>query len=72
MKYFFRKDLSSARARNQGIEELDKESDLVLFFDDDVKIDVNYIQEVIRFLRSHPQAVGGGGQEVNKGYKKDL
>jgi GT2 family glycosyltransferase len=65
MRYFWKDDASSARARNQGIGELNDDSNIVCFFDDDVEIDKCYIQEVIHFFKAHPQALGGGGYKEN-------
>lgn len=70
IRYFYRSDPSSARARNQWIEKLNEKSEIVLFFDDDVEIDKNYTLEVINFFKKYPDALWGGSKITNLSFSR--
>lgn len=65
IKYFWINNKSGARARNQGIEELYEKSDIVCFFDDDVKVYPDYIKQTISFFWEYTNAYGFWWNIVN-------
>ena len=49
-------------ARNAGLEYVPTNTELVLFLDDDVTLDPNYLEELKNTFESHPEISGAGGQ----------
>lgn len=62
------------RQRNYGIKNINPESDVVFFLDDDVIPDKDYIQEIVNTYRDYPGAKGVGGYIINevKWFKKGV
>lgn len=60
IKYVFQKQPSSAIARNNGVKNSSKESEIVMFLDDDMRIDPKYIEEIVKVFREF-DAYGVGG-----------
>jgi GT2 family glycosyltransferase len=60
---------SLSKARNLGLEEV-KEADIVTFFDDDVVLEEDYFEEIIKVFEQK-DAVVVGGQITNWGMKTD-
>ena len=58
-----KKDKSLAIARNIGIENAT--GDIILFLDDDVILDKNYIKEILRVYKEYPKALGVQGYITN-------
>lgn len=50
---------SSALARNIGIEKRNKDSDIIIFLDDDVQVEENFISQIKNFFKENKQAKGG-------------
>jgi glycosyltransferase involved in cell wall biosynthesis len=50
---------SLSKARNLGIKELKPDIDLVLFLDDDVLLEADFLNQMENFFASHPKAKGG-------------
>ena len=61
IKYIFNSPPSITLARNKGIESVSKESNIIIFLDDDVSIGCNYFQEVTRVFNDHPEAKAVAG-----------
>jgi len=59
IKYFYISVKSSALARNIAIDNLAKDSDIVLFLDDDVTLADNFLQKLDHFFKTHTHAKGG-------------
>jgi len=55
---------SMVEARNIGIRHVT--GDVVLFLDDDAFIEKEYIEKLLEFYRSHPEAGGAEGRIVNE------
>ena len=64
LKYVIGKEKSAAISRNVGIEN--STGDIVLFFDDDVLLDINYIAEILRVYKEKSTAVGVQGYITNR------
>ncbi|MBI4721860.1 MAG: glycosyltransferase family 2 protein [Candidatus Stahlbacteria bacterium] len=64
LKYVYQKEKSAGISRNVGIEN--STGDIVLFFDDDVLLDINYIAEILRVYREKSDAVGVQGYITNR------
>ena len=56
IRYFYTDIKSSALARNIWIDNLDKETDLVLFLDDDVLLEKNFFEELEKFFLNNKNA----------------
>lgn len=56
IRYFYTDIKSSALARNIWIDNLDKETDLVLFLDDDVLLEKNFFEELEKFFLDNKNA----------------
>ncbi len=52
------------RQKNQGIEHLRPDIDLVCFFDDDIILEENALDNMIRFWKSSGQEVGGAAFNI--------
>jgi len=64
LKYIHDRNITgAAQARNRGQEEAT--SDIVFFFDDDVFLEPNYIEEVIKIYEKYPYIDGVGGVITN-------
>lgn len=63
-RYVFEQRKGLSFARNRGIEEA--ASDLVCFIDDDAEAVPAFIETVLNFMNSHPQAAGAGGRVLPK------
>ena len=66
LQYIHYNHASLAKARNFWIQKIDKTSDIIQFFDDDVIMNSYYLEKVAHFLSMHPDALGGGGQVKNE------
>ena len=58
-----KKEKSLATARNMGIENAT--GDIILFLDDDVVLDKDYINEILRIFNEYPNALGVQGYITN-------
>ncbi len=57
---YIRSDCKSPPIAKQiGMEHLSQDSNIMLFLDDDIKLDQYYLEEVIKFMRKNPNALGG-------------
>lgn len=52
-------------AKNYGIKKA--KGDIVLFFDDDLVLDKNYVEQILKVYKHHPEAVGVQGYIKNTG-----
>jgi glycosyltransferase involved in cell wall biosynthesis len=72
IRYFKRKQkiaqkiVSISSARNFGAKKA--RGDIVIFFDDDVVLEKNYLKEILRVFEEYPQALGVQGLIVNASY----
>jgi glycosyltransferase involved in cell wall biosynthesis len=57
MKYLYSDCKSPPKAKQIGMEHLSLKTDAFVFFDDDVKLEPNYLEEVANFFMSHPNAL---------------
>lgn len=72
IRYIFIKIKSSTIARQVWMESLSKESEIMIFFDDDVKLDMKYLEEVSNFIQNNQKALWWWGQILNLPIKKNL
>ena len=63
-----KKEKSLTIARNVGIENAT--GDVILFLDDDVILDENYINEILRVYEEYPNALGVQGYITNTNFSK--
>ena len=54
-------------ARNKGVRAASRSSRLILFIDDDVSLDKDYFDEMVRVFNEHPNALGVGGYYLAPG-----
>ena len=60
------------RQRNYGIAQLNSETEIVTFLDDDIRVEPDYFRELIRTYSVNPDAIGVGGIDLqsNKYFQK--
>lgn len=63
---------SSTIARQIWMEKLSKKSEIIIFFDDDVKLEKNYLQEVSIFLTKNKEALWWWWKIINFPIKKNI
>ncbi|RXG12319.1 GT2 family glycosyltransferase [Leeuwenhoekiella aestuarii] len=68
LKYFKveEQDRGLTRQRNFGIEKLNPQSEIVCFLDDDVILEPDYFEQILRTFHEKPNAVGVGGYITNE------
>lgn len=54
------------RQRNFGITKVNKEAEIVCFLDDDVILEANYFEEILKTYLTFPNALGVGGYITNE------
>ncbi len=54
------------KQRNFGISKVDKNSEIVCFLDDDVILEPNYFEELLKTYKIYPNALGVGGYIKNE------
>ena len=61
------------RQRNFGISKLSDDTEIVAFLDDDIKVEPDYFKELLETYRSHPDAIGAGGIDLqnNNYFRKE-
>lgn len=57
-------------ARNCGIKKIPETTDIVLFLDDDVTLERNYLQSIGEIFNKHPEISGASGSIKNGYYTK--
>jgi len=57
IKYIYSDCKSPPKAKQIGMDAMSDTSDIFIFFDDDVKLMPTYLQEVVKFMESHPEAL---------------
>ena len=70
IKYFHIDVPSLTKARNFGIKNLSKKSSIVVFLDDDVTLDKDYFNEILKIFNKFPDALGVGGYYLPPEKKK--
>ena len=60
INYVFQPIKGLSAARNKGIEVA--KSNIISYMDDDGEADENYLEEVLTYLRKHPEVAGVGGK----------
>lgn len=63
-RYCFEANKGLSYARNRGVQEA--QSPIVNYVDDDALLSPGYLQEMLQFFSTHPQAVGAGGKVIPK------
>lgn len=63
-KYFFEENKGLSYARNRGIQE--SQSTIINYVDDDAILSEGYLQEMLDFFKTHPNAAGAGGKVIPK------
>ena len=71
-KYIYSDCKSPPKAKQIGMDAMSNYSDIFVFFDDDVKLMPKYLEEVIKFMEKHPEALGGGGKILNFPHKRNI
>jgi len=64
IRYCFEANKGLSFARNRGITEAT--SNIVNYVDDDAILDPAYLQQMLHFFETHPQAAGAGGKVIPK------
>jgi glycosyltransferase involved in cell wall biosynthesis len=59
IKYHHSRIKSSSLARNLAIDLLSPRSDIVIFLDDDVTLQADFLDEIQKFFLQHPHTQGG-------------
>ncbi len=54
------------KQRNYGIERVGNEIEVVCFLDDDIVLELDYFEQLIKTYEIHPQALGIGGYIINE------
>src|SRR3954470_20755761 len=62
--YFDEKQQGASFARNTGVTH--SKAPLIAFMDDDAIADKNFIENILRFFETHPEADGLGGRIIPK------
>ena len=57
IKYIYSDCKSPPKAKQIGMDAMSDVSNIFIFFDDDVKLMPTYLQEVAKFMKSHPEAL---------------
>ncbi len=72
-KVYVQKGKGLPNARNQSLEIV--KGDIIVFWDDDVVVEKNWLSEVLKIYKKHPEAGGVGGkikrlyiQDIKKGF----
>lgn len=52
------------KQRNFGVSKTDKSTDVVAFLDDDLILEPNYFEEIIKTYQQNPKAIGVGGIDL--------
>ncbi len=63
-RYCFEANKGLSHARNRGIMEA--QSPIINYIDDDAVLSVAYLEEMLQFFKTHPQAAGAGGKVIPK------
>lgn len=68
LNYFLvsEKDRGLTKQRNYGIARAGKETEIVCFLDDDVVLEPDYFEQLIKTYRVYPEALGVGGYINNE------
>jgi glycosyltransferase involved in cell wall biosynthesis len=59
--------LGLCKQRNQAIDAVRPETDLVLFLDDDIELASSYLLEMVRLFRTHPEIIIASGSMLHDG-----
>ncbi|PIQ16800.1 MAG: glycosyl transferase family 2 [Flavobacteriaceae bacterium CG18_big_fil_WC_8_21_14_2_50_34_36] len=59
-------DRGLTRQRNYGIERVGKEMDIVCFLDDDVVLEYDYFEQILKTFRENEGIAGVGGVAINE------
>ncbi|MFV8346516.1 glycosyltransferase family 2 protein [Flavobacterium sp. ZB4P13] len=54
------------KQRNYGIERVGGETEIVCFLDDDVVLEKDYFEQIMKAYEVHPEALGVGGYIINE------
>lgn len=54
------------RQRNFGIEKVKKDTKIICFLDDDIVLNVNYFEELLKTYTYYPEALGVGGYIIDE------
>lgn len=60
------KDRGLTRQRNYGIANVEKDTDIVCFLDDDTVLSPDYFEQLLNTFEIHPEALGAGGYISNE------
>lgn len=63
-RYCFEENKGLSYARNRGMREA--QSTIVNYVDDDALLSAGYLEEMLQFFKTHPQAAGAGGKVIPK------
>lgn len=59
-------DRGLTKQRNFGIAKIPKDTEIVAFLDDDIKVEPDYFKELINTYRLYPEAIGAGGLDLKE------
>lgn len=55
VKYLWNEDKSLTRAKNLAVDHVDRQADLVAFFDDDIELFEDFLQVMVSFFKKDPE-----------------
>jgi GT2 family glycosyltransferase len=53
------------KQRNYGIDKVKNDSDIICFLDDDIVLEQDYLEQLLKTYELHPEALGAGGYIID-------
>lgn len=72
IKYIRSDCKSPPKAKQIGMEHISQESNIMIFFDDDIQLKSDYLEVVSNFMKQHSQALWWWGKILNLPHKKSF
>lgn len=72
MRYIYSDCKSPPKAKQIWMDIMSNQTDLFVFFDDDVKLLPTYLEEVAKFMEKNPKALWGGGKILNFPHQRTI
>src|ERR1700761_9320529 len=68
---YVRTSLGLCKQRNQALDAVHPETDLVVFLDDDIELGSRYLLEMERLFRMHPEILIASGRMLHDGGRSE-
>lgn len=72
IKYIYSDCKSPPKAKQIGMDAMSDQTDIFVFFDDDVKLMPNYLEEISNFMKNHNEALWWWWYIINLPHKKSF